>query len=233
MIVQLNSLKMRRKRKKTLNKGLLIISIILSPVLVKAQKKTVGLDSFIYNKVYKNIAAFNIKHAQFSLNGAVDNSPFHITTTFFYEAFLPDLGSKMVMDIKELSVAYVDPKYKLYEISLNGMEFQDQRSIKRISGVSPGKYYLIAKKENGEMKFISGQFFLSAISDDFKININKPESLIEYLRFKTWCYKINNIKFVKSKGKRFYFSGFAEILNKNVQIILNKNNIEYPQITSA
>jgi hypothetical protein len=88
-------------------------------MLVHAQNIPTSIDTFIYNKVYKNIAAYNIKHAQFTFNGAIDNSPFYVTTTFFYEAFLPDLDSRMVMDIRKSELTYIDPQYKLYEISLD------------------------------------------------------------------------------------------------------------------
>src|SRR5258708_2643450 len=97
------------------------------------------IDTFIYNKVYKNIAAYNIKNAQYAFNGTADDSPFTGTDHFFYENFLPDLDTKIGMTIEKSPLIYPIQGFEMYQITLHGMAFQNKDRITLTrAGINPG-----------------------------------------------------------------------------------------------
>jgi len=204
-----------------------LFSLVLFGFTARAQFDDLShIDTFIYNKVYKNIAAYNIKYARFDLNGTADNSPFKETDRFFFENFLPDWGARIGMVIEKLPLIYPDTAYKLYRVTLNHMSFQnkDKVSLTR-GGINPGTLFLVGVNPvTGAVKYISGQFFISAIAADFKVNLNDPASLILFLSFKTYSLGLEQIKFSKRVGGELYYS--AVLAQKTVSVIVNSKTPE-------
>ncbi|EHQ29553.1 hypothetical protein [Mucilaginibacter paludis] len=182
------------------------------------------IDTFIYNKVYKNIAAYQIKHV---LANAGDR-PFSATDHFFYESVLPDADARMGMVIEKTDLVYPINTYDVYRITMNGMQFQNKDKIMMtLSGINPGHLFLVAvDKQSGGIKFISGQFFLSAISADFNLNRNDPSSFINYLFFKTYADELKNIQFGKRILNLCYYRAFSTALQKPVNLVLDTKNME-------
>jgi len=75
---------------------ILIITALIGTIS-KTQDANVSYDQYLYNRVYKNIASFNIRNGNYSFNGVTYDSPFRVSKGFFYESILPDNGFKLHM----------------------------------------------------------------------------------------------------------------------------------------
>ena len=69
------------------------------------------------------------------------------------------------------------------------------RPIDGKTHVNLSKYLqLVAlNKEEGEIKFISGNFFKSKIADDFDIDVSNIDSIVSYLRWRLYHTKPDSI----------------------------------------
>ncbi len=57
-----------------------------------AQGRIANIDDYLYNHVYKNIAAYNIQYCNFQLNGALKKDIFRDNSDFFMRHLLPTQG---------------------------------------------------------------------------------------------------------------------------------------------
>jgi len=79
--------------------------------------------------------------------------------------------------------------------------------------------------------YISGNFYLNAIAKDFNLDINNPESFYEYLKFKTFNYQTENIRFLGKRRKYLMFeadygsNGFYLHTRKSI-IFVNSKDLE-------
>jgi hypothetical protein len=193
------------------------------------QEPVQDVNSYLSNQVYKNIAAFNIRYCSFAFNHIDVDKYFWSNSDFFYNYFMADYGFKMEMKIKKINLVYPNERFQLYEILTNGFTFlADSGNIARgsIGPISTDIYLLALNETNGDIKFISGQYFKSAISQDFKINTNEPNSLILYITMRAYVIKPQNIAFVKKRHRALIYTAFSEIYNKKVVIKLPIKNIE-------
>jgi hypothetical protein len=168
------------------------------------------------------------------MNGSVRQNIFRSNSDFFYDAFLPDYGYKLEMDIQKLAWQYPDKEFDLYKVFVNGFKYSagnDSASILTMGKWTRRDFLLAFNKRNGEIKFISGQFFISAIADDFKFEINEPSSYLNFLKLKLFPYQVDNITFVRRKHKKLYFMAASGTLNKSLYIILPLKDLEHPQVS--
>jgi hypothetical protein len=65
--------------------------------IFRAQDTVREIKELLYNKVYKNIASFNIKYANFRMNGSTPADMFRSDADldYSYGCFLPDEGYKL------------------------------------------------------------------------------------------------------------------------------------------
>ena len=194
-----------------------------------------NVNEYIYNYAYKNIAAFNIRYASYSFNMLWFNTRFRTNADFFYQYLMPDHGYKLQMDIEKLDSVYPNPKYHLYKIYLNGFHLvPDKHGLPEDNSWRPKttNYFLLALNEdNGDIKFISGQFFKSYISDDFSINKDDVTTFIPYLRLRAFDVGGVNIKFKKKRHKKWMFEGYSEIFKKPFTITVDRKDIDDTQTT--
>jgi len=193
-------------------------------------------NKFIYNEVYKNIAAFNIKYSLHSLNGVYKGNLLSSTRNFFFDAYIADYGFKLKMDIKELSQAYPLGNYKLYQIFIDGFRYINEKGDIEVNKIGvedfpfSSQYLLALDEKNRTIKFISGQFYKNSIANDFSFDCNVPSSYITYLKLKTFNLETSDLKFSKRKGKKLFFKAYSEELKKGITIILSLKDIENPKI---
>jgi hypothetical protein len=221
--------KMKKSNLRTLLPVLLLSTIAYSQIDSNSYYKN------IYNKMYKNVAAYNIRFASYANNGAIytpvlnDGNP-------FYDPFLPDTDWKLQMQIEKIDWEYPIKGFELYKVFMDGFRYtQDSTgNAKRIFSVWTDKYFLIAlNKQTEDIKFISGQFFINAISDDFKVDKNNPNSFLEYLKFRIFRYQVKDIKFIKKKGNRYYYNAYSDSLMRSVKIVINLNDLEEPRVLAS
>lgn len=218
---------------KMMNIKLFILLALYFPTKICAQIDSSAIEQYIYNRMYKNIAAHNIKYGNVRYNGAVFKPIFHRNSDFFYESFLPDFGFKLDMQINKLSWSYPITDFEVYQVIVDEFRYEKDNGYGARKSFSAwtDKYFLIAlNRSTKEIKFISGQFFISAIADDFKLNTKEPQSLLEYLKFRVFRYQVKDITFIKKKQSKYYYHAYSESLKKNVTLIVYLNDLEEPRV---
>lgn len=214
------------------NMLILLLPVLLCPIIASSQVDSASIEKYIYNKVYKNIAAHNIRFASFANNGAIYKPILKTNTDAFYDPFLPDVDWKLKMEIEKMKWKYPVQGFDLYKIYIDGFKYIDSKgNEKKIFGVWTDRYFLVAlNKETEDIKFISGQFFINAISEDFKVDENDPFSFLEYLKYRTFRYQVRDIKFIKKKHNRYYYDGYSDSLNGRIKLIVYLNELEEPRV---
>lgn len=87
------------------------------------------------------------------------------------------------------------------------------------------RYYLIAhNKQTQHTIYICGDFYKSFVSLDFKIDVEKPKSLYEYLYFKTHCLQVVNIEYIGISNEYLKYIGYSELLNQKTSIMVEAKN---------
>lgn len=197
-----------------------------------AQSDSVKYNEVIYNKVYKNIAAYYIKY---SINVEPNLRTSNLLSddyNYFFDKCLPDEGYKLDMEITRLNWTYPIPGYLVYQIKINGFRFTNDK-LKKTKVIQsydgqlsqpPWNYYLLAINRQCGIKFISGTYFTHDISKDFKLDEGNPLSYIEYLKYKAFQAKISKLKFSKKEGRKIYFDAYSEELQSMVTLIINVKN---------
>jgi hypothetical protein len=214
-------------------KATIFICILLVSKL-NGQEKVANVEDYLYTRVYKNISAYNIRYGNYQLNGSIKKDIFRDNSDFFYEPFIAGPGFKLDMKIEKIDSNLPDSSFTLYKIFVGGFDYTNKSDTSTITYM--GQYtfqnFLVALNEkNGEIKFISGQFFLSAIADEFHINTKVPESLIPYLEMRTFVIGGKNISYWRRRHKQLFFNGDAVTLNKKFIVSIDMKNPDLFKIT--
>ncbi|MFT3855870.1 MAG: hypothetical protein QM733_24555 [Ilumatobacteraceae bacterium] len=156
--------------------------------------------------------------------------------SFFYNSILPDHGYKLGMKIEKLDSLYPNPLFHLYKICLDHIDFVPDDSVlpttRVIGGPIISSDFLVALNEaNGDMKFISGQFFLSDISDEFSINGKDMALFIPYLSMRLFFIGGVDIKFSRKKRKEWVFQGYSKVYERKFVVSVNRKDIDLLHIT--
>lgn len=214
-------------------KWIALIILELANSALIAQEKIANVDDYLYKHIYKNIAAYNIQHLNYQLNGAAKTDIFRDNSDFFYEPFIADPGFKLDMKIEELDSSLPNKNFLLYKIFVGGFDYinkADTATMRYLGKHTLQNFLVGLNPKNGEIKFISGQFFLSAIADEFNIDMKKPESLIPYLAMRSFVVGGKSIVFKKRRHKKLVYEGFSETYKDTFSIIVDKKNMDYTQI---
>jgi len=190
---------------------------------------------YIYNHVYKNIAAYNIRYGSNWFNGLSFNDRLRYEIGSPYDMLMPDYGYKIKMDIEKLDSFYPNPRYHLYKIYLKDFSWvPDDPKRGEISShyiISTDNFLIALNEGNGDIKYISGQFFQSFIWDDFHLDIKDPLTFIYYLTLRSFNVGGGNIKFKKKTHKQLIFDGYSNIFKKPIIITVDKKEIDPYHIT--
>jgi hypothetical protein len=206
--------------------------LVIYSLVCVAQSDTTEIKENIYNRVYKNVAAFYINYAVKSKMELNQGYLFDNMNNYFFDSCLPDKGFKLDMKITKLDWKYPVDGYSVYEIKLNGLSFVNELSGKikttlQIDGSlkhSLSRYYLLCINGEKIIKFISGSYFLNNISNDFKLDINNLKSYIDYLKFRNFEDQIDEIIYFKKKRGKLLFKGYSKEFQKNVILYVDIEN---------
>jgi hypothetical protein len=211
------------------NWSTLIISLLIGSGL-GAQEKVTDVDCYLYTHVYKNIAAYNIRYCSHQLNGAIKENIFRDNADFFYEPFIAGPGFKLDMKIEKMDSCLPDSSFILYKIFVGGFDYtnkSDTMTIRYFGRHTLQNFLVGLNQKNGQIKFISGQFFLSALAEEFNVNVKKPESVISYLQWRTYFVGGRNISFWKKQRKKLLFKAVSDILNRQFVVSVDIKNPDY------
>jgi len=182
--------------------------------------------------MYKNIAAYNIIRNSYRLSGPARKNLLRSDSDPYYEAFLPDPGFKLDMKMQKLETSYPDTNFILYKIFVGGFDYtnKDDTATMRYLGRPTLQNFLVGLNyKNGEIKYISGQFFTSVIAEDFKIDVKKPSSLIPYLLLRTFSVGGQNIHYKRKRHKQLEFEGYSSIYQHPIVVFVDKKDVDRTQ----
>ncbi|MBC9931326.1 hypothetical protein [Chitinophaga qingshengii] len=132
---------------------------------------------------------------------------------------------------------YPDKTYQLFVIHLPGFKtvYPNGRAItNRLHAFRFDEYYLVAyNAKKDSIKYISGNFFKSAITQDFKLDNNAPESFFPYLRLRCHAMKPGNIIFNRRVETGLYFTIYSKDLNIDVEVFIRYDDHETVNITDS
>jgi len=214
-------------------KKLFNVSVIVLVYSVSfAQDSVTNANAYLYNAVYKNIAAYNIRNSSFTFNGVIVSDMFRSNADFFYDRLLPDYGYRLKMDIDKSDLKYPLSSFALYKIHTYGFTFVNERGDTALSSNhwTPNNYLIALDRSNGDIKFVSGQYFISAIGDDFKVTPDNPSTLIPYLQLRAFYVGAKNITFKRKRSKTFIYEGYSNEYNRTLRIVVPIKDIEHIKV---
>lgn len=194
-----------------------------------SQTDSVFHDLSVYNTVYKNIISYNIYNASYNFNGINVNESLKPGQPNPFDGLIADFGYKLNLGFKKLDWQYPNKEYNIYDVTLDALIFEDSVNNLKIRANGPiiNKHFLIGiRRRDKNILFISGQFFKHEIAEDFQITIKKPESLIEFLKYKTFQYQMEDIHFLKNKRNELWFKGYSASIGKNLIIKVPKRHVD-------
>ena len=193
------------------------------------QDPVYDVENYLYNEIYKNIAAYQIRNSAFSFNDIPFDSLSYTNADLFYRSFLADYGYKLKLTISPVNLPYPVGGYEIYEIKKGLFEYVNNLGLPGIVCMGPisGDTYLVAlNARNGEIKFISGQLFKTRIAADFKVNPKQPETMTRYIEFRTYDIGGAEIVFRRKRHKEFIFKGWSKKFNQAVTIFVNRKDTD-------
>lgn len=217
-----------------------IVKIILLILVVeKTQGQPNGdITAFIYDRVYKNVVSYNLINNDYAINGY--NKGGYLTSVFpFFEAFVPDKNFHLNMIIDRTKFNYPKKDFVLYSIYIEKLSFTNETGDTTIafgggrSALKTSTYLIALDSIHKEVKYISGDFFLSKIASDFSFSATDEATLTNYIRLKCFNLQIDKLILKRKQRTSNYFVGYSNTLQRNVRISVNSRNFELIKIDSV
>lgn len=203
----------------------ILIGFMYATGLVNANPPDSTLLKYIENKTTKNILIYRIRNT-FVVENDLYNGFLKQSVTFLN--ILPDNGCKFELEINRVFIPYPDSSIRLYTLFKKYDRFVcDSITIAPVYPYfHPDRYFLIGIDNQNEIKFISGNFYLSRIKNSFNLDVNNPTTFYKYLKLKAFQYRVKDIEFVKSKKKQLIFSGYSSELEGFINLTINKSDLD-------
>lgn len=184
-----------------------------------------------YKLIKNNITSYHTRNVLNHVLGLDNNGFLDFEETFTFDKFI--LHDSLIFKIKPLfDSAYFYSGYKLYSVEKQGFRFINEKGLlvsynRSHPYSSCNELYMfgidsITKRVN----FISGEFFKHRISQDFNLNIKKPQSFIKYLKFKLFNYQISTVKYLKKEKNKLVFQAFSNCRNSTVKIFVDLEDFD-------
>lgn len=139
------------------------------------------------------------------------------------DSVLPDYDYKLKFDIKKFDYygnnSYTYSFFKQEDIFTNG---ENEYKSTFYKGMLPyDNYFLVALDSlTCEVKFLSGNFFLSILTHDelrLKDTINELKCLLRYRLFQ---YQVKDIEYYKYENEMYTFKGYSDVLKRPLLIYI-------------
>ncbi len=194
-------------------------------------------DSVLISELKKNVLAYRIR-TDFKLVEHGDNST-RIKTELL--RLFPEKGEDLLLDVSNIPLRYPNPNIDLFEVTNFNYEFSRIGSDGEIEIVNNSKEYFDSKPKVDQLSrrmliginrkeksiiYVSGYFYLTKISNDFDLDMNNPDSFIQFLRLKLFNYNMNDFSFVKQRKKYLLYKGYSKATSANYYIRVNKNDFD-------
>lgn len=191
-------------------------------------------EKIVQDLVVKNIISFNIVQ---SLKGGDVKGKYILTNNpprlFKY---LPSANGELLIELNEISesdLKYPKESYILYSIYLDGyrIKYENHTSVYSENNIIPKEYYLAAYDPSSKrVKFISGNYWLNMIADDFHFDNTDPSSYEEFIKMKTFDMLTDKITLKIKKKNKMIFTAYSKKTNKEILITLNLKKPDFIEI---
>jgi len=163
-------------------------------------------ERFIKDNVSQNIMFYNICKSNYieRVKEHIKNQT--VGNRFYSDYFIPPKGTELKLDVYRCEdIQYPVEGYSIYGIKKEGYFYFNDSIMYKRDCIDCYFYYdnffLVAyNAEREKILFLSGNFFIDSIEDDFEFDINNPQTFYNYLRIKCFRYQIDGFEFVKKKG---------------------------------
>jgi len=205
-------------------KTLLLIVGLSIPVSYQSFGQTV--DKELIEIIGKNIISY---HIRYSLNhdlGLKYNAILN-NERYFFTRMMPDCNYNLSIKVYDSKFNYPDSTYKIFEFVKIGFQMQSDstgNSWSTNSFLADDNYLAAINPLTKKIKFLSGNFFISPFSSDFRLNEKVPLSFISYLKIRSNHWQPENISFLKSNRKKLCFIAISKLFNKEILISVNRND---------
>lgn len=183
----------------------LIFSCIFNPIFVNAQQDSLKA------LVIKNIVTYHFRYA-LNYDLGLDMNRKLYTNRYFFEDLWPDNEKHLRIELVNSSIYYPKNNYSILHFYKKGFKIgtNEKELIIPLTSLSYDEDYLIAFDNNTKsLKFLSGNFFKNKISEDFNLNMEKPDSFIEYILINYFNYGLKGVNFLKKRKGLLLFSALT------------------------
>jgi hypothetical protein len=194
-----------------------------------SQDSISNIRQYLHEEVYKNIAAYNIRFCGVNSNGVLFESRLRTGSRKFYDAFFPPMGCQLKLEIDSLGKPYPVSDFILYRVHQNGFEYQGPKNKPGLAYSQPfgREDYLVAVNPlNGDLKFVSGRFFLTDISMDFKLNWHEPASFIPYLELRSFEIGGRKFSLKKQSSKLLVFTFYSTVYKSTCELTIGSKDYD-------
>jgi len=182
--------------------------------------------------ITRNILSYHFRYAlNYDLN--LKSDKVLQGNNYFFNDLWPKENQKLRLDVLQSELKYPVGAFNIFTIKKRNFQIgNDSISIsKNLTSLVADDIYLIAFDSlNQNVKFISGNFFLSSIQSDFDLHIANPKSFINYLMLRTFNWSLENIEFMRIKKGKLEFKGFSKYLKENVHIEVDAKDFDQVRV---
>lgn len=208
----------------------LMLIQILFALAFKVQAQ--DLKSEQLDIITRNILSYHFRYAlNYDLN--LKSDKVIEDGNYFFNNLWPKEGQNLKLDILASSLQYPLEGFAVYKIMKRGFQIGNDSvriSMKLTSFQADDVYLLAVDTHNKELKFISGNFFQSSIQDDFDLNIELPETFIEYLAYRTFNWSTEKIRYNRTKKDILIFNAYSQYLKGEIQIVVDRSDFDQVRV---
>lgn len=199
---------------------LVTIATVLSSIIFPAYSQT-PLDS-LKDLVSRNIIAFHVRKAKPFELGLAQNEMIATNRLFFVEIW-PSKDYQLNAKWEKIDISFPNSEQTLYHVTLQPYIFTNRNTGNVSMGFDFPQFsydhdYLVAINKKNEIKFLSGNFFKTPISQYYNLKKDVPESFIEYLKISLFNVSPQKIKYQKRKK---HYLLFTAVTKDNVKMVLS------------
>lgn len=210
---------------------ILLVNILFLSHNVSAQ----NIDDKKLDIISKNIMSF---HFRFALDYDLDlRSDKVLSGKFlFFEKLWLDKDKDLKLKYFYSELTYPLNDFRLFEIRKRRFQIGNDstRISYQLSSLKADEIYLVAiNTKNDEIKFISGNFFLSSIKEDFDLNIENKESFNYYVKVRTHNWLTDNIKYEKTRKGKIIFNAYSKFLGRAIFVKIDKNDFDNIEVVPS
>ena len=204
----------------------LIFILIFFALVFELQAQ--NLKSEQIDMITKNILSYHFRYAlNYDLN--LKSDKVLQGDDYFFNELWPREDQNLKLDILSTEFKYPLEAITVFEIRKRGFQIGNDSvriSMKLTSFQADDVYLVAVDPSSKDLRFISGNFFQSSIKDDFDLNIELPETFIEYLAYRTFNWSTEKIRYKKTKKDILIFNAYSQYLKGEIQIEVDKSDFD-------